>query len=172
MDHVSAHGARIPVLGLGTWALRGGEARRMVEHALSLGYRHLDTAQMYGNEDEVGAGLRGSGVPRAEVVITTKIWPDSFRDGDLQRAAERSVSRLGLDAVPLDLCQGRGAPEARGIGEGGRVEAGGEPRRVEGRVRPPREPRSGADRAPVGGEPRDQIEGWAGERAGGAAREG
>jgi 2,5-diketo-D-gluconate reductase B len=94
MIYVEAHGARIPGLGLGTWQLDGSAARRMVGYALEIGYRHIDTAQMYGNETEVGAAIASSGVPRDEIWLTTKIWPDNFRDGALQRAAETSVRRL------------------------------------------------------------------------------
>jgi 2,5-diketo-D-gluconate reductase B len=94
MIHVEAHGARIPALGLGTWQLEGSIARRMVGYALEIGYRHIDTAQMYGNEGEVGAAIASSGVARDEIWLTTKIWPDNFRDGALQRAAEQSVRRL------------------------------------------------------------------------------
>ena len=62
--YVEANGARIPLIGLGTWDLRGKSCARMVEQALSLGYRHIDTAAMYRNEEAVGEGLRASGVPR------------------------------------------------------------------------------------------------------------
>jgi 2,5-diketo-D-gluconate reductase B len=75
----------------------------MVEAALEIGYRHVDTAQMYGNEAEVGAALRGSGLPRGELFVTTKVWPDRFRAGDLQRSVEESLARLGLDRVDLLL---------------------------------------------------------------------
>jgi 2,5-diketo-D-gluconate reductase B len=95
MIYVEAQGARIPALGLGTWQLDGGVARRMVGYALEIGYRHIDTAQMYGNEAEVGAAIASSGVARDEIWLTTKIWPDNFRAGALQRAAEQSVRRLG-----------------------------------------------------------------------------
>jgi 2,5-diketo-D-gluconate reductase B len=95
MIYVEAHGARIPALGFGTFQLDGGRARRMVGHALQIGYRHIDTAQMYGNEAEVGAAIASSGVRRDEIWLTTKIWPDNFRDGALQRAAETSMRRLG-----------------------------------------------------------------------------
>ena len=95
MIYVEAHGARIPALGLGTFRLEGNVARRMVGYALEIGYRHIDTAQMYGNEAEVGAAIASSGVPRDEIWLTTKIWPDNFRDGALQRATETSVRRLG-----------------------------------------------------------------------------
>jgi 2,5-diketo-D-gluconate reductase B len=100
---VEANGARIPALGFGTWRLAGATAQRLVEAALAIGYRHIDTAQMYGNEAEVGAALRASGVPRAEVFLTTKIWPDRFRKGQLERAAEESVRRLGVGRVDLLL---------------------------------------------------------------------
>jgi diketogulonate reductase-like aldo/keto reductase len=94
MHHVEAQGVRIPALGLGTWQLSGDVARRMVGHALGIGYRHIDTAQMYGNEAEVGEAIAGSPVPRDEMWLTTKIWPDNFRAGAFKRAAEESVRRL------------------------------------------------------------------------------
>jgi len=94
---VTAHGATIPLLGLGTWQLRGETCVAMVREAIAIGYRHLDTAQAYENEAEVGEGLRASGLPRDEVWVTTKIWFDRFRDGDLQRSAEESVRRLGFE---------------------------------------------------------------------------
>ena len=94
MLYVETHGIRIPALGFGTFRLDGRSAERMVAYALEIGYRHIDTAQMYGNEAEVGAAIASSGVPREEIWLTTKIWPDSFRDGDLQRAAGQSVRRL------------------------------------------------------------------------------
>ncbi len=94
MIYVNALGASIPALGFGTYGLEGDVARRMVGYALEIGYRHIDTAQMYGNEAEIGAAIADSAVPRGEIWLTTKIWPDNFRDGDLQRAAEQSVDRL------------------------------------------------------------------------------
>jgi diketogulonate reductase-like aldo/keto reductase len=103
MEPVAAGAARIPRLGFGTWELRGRHAQAMVETALELGYRHLDTAQMYGNEAEVGAAIRAVGLPRAEIFVTTKVWPDRFRAGDLERSAEESLARLGLDAIDLLL---------------------------------------------------------------------
>ena len=97
MLYVAPHGIRIPALGLGTFRLDGRTARRMVAYALEIGYRHIDTAQMYGNEAEVGAALAHCGVARDEVWLTTKIWPDNFRAADLQRAAGESVRRLGTE---------------------------------------------------------------------------
>src|SRR5579862_4056790 len=103
MNVVEAKGARIPLVGLGTWDLRGRVCARLVEQALRLGYRHVDTAEMYDNEREVGQGLRASGVPRGEVFITTKVWPSHFAPGALQRAAKDSLERLALSEVDLLL---------------------------------------------------------------------
>jgi diketogulonate reductase-like aldo/keto reductase len=75
----------------------------VVEQALRLGYRHIDTAEMYDNEKEVGEGLRASGVPRDEVFLTTKIWPSHFAPRELERAARASLTRLGVAAVDLLL---------------------------------------------------------------------
>jgi diketogulonate reductase-like aldo/keto reductase len=103
MPYVEASGARIPALGLGTWALRGAVCAEMVEQALRLGYRHIDTAEMYGNETEVGEGLRASGVAREKVFITTKVWPDHLAPAALERATKGSLARLRLANVDLLL---------------------------------------------------------------------
>jgi diketogulonate reductase-like aldo/keto reductase len=103
MQTVKAGAAEIPVLGFGTWQLDGPDARRMVEAALEIGYRHIDTAFLYKNEAEVGEAIRASGLPRDEIFLTTKVWTDSFADGDLQRAAKGSMDRLGVGAVDLLL---------------------------------------------------------------------
>jgi 2,5-diketo-D-gluconate reductase B len=100
---VEANGAKIPLLGLGTWDLRGRTCARIVEQALRLGYRHIDTAEMYENEREVGEGLHASGVKRGDVFVTTKIWPEHFAPCELERAARESVSRLRLREVDLLL---------------------------------------------------------------------
>jgi diketogulonate reductase-like aldo/keto reductase len=91
------------LLGLGTWDLRGRSCAQMVEEALGLGYRHIDTAAMYRNEDDVGAGLRASGVPRDEVFITTKVWSSDLRARDFERSARDSIKNLRLDSVDLLL---------------------------------------------------------------------
>jgi diketogulonate reductase-like aldo/keto reductase len=98
-----SNGARIPLIGLGTWDLRGKLCARMVEQALGLGYRHIDTAAMYRNENEVGEGLRASGVPRGEVFITTKVWSSDLRARDFERSARDSLGKLRLDQVDLLL---------------------------------------------------------------------
>jgi 2,5-diketo-D-gluconate reductase B len=100
---VAAKDAKIPLLGLGTWDLRGRTCARMVEAALRLGYRAIDTAEMYDNEREVGEGLHGSGLKRGEVFVTTKVWPSHFAPRELERAARDSLKRLQLREVDLLL---------------------------------------------------------------------
>jgi 2,5-diketo-D-gluconate reductase B len=100
---VEAKGARIPLLGLGTWELRGRACARAVEQALRLGYRHIDTAQLYENEREVGEGLHASGVRRDDVFVTTKIWPSHFAPRDLERSARERLAQLRLSEVDLLL---------------------------------------------------------------------
>jgi 2,5-diketo-D-gluconate reductase B len=100
---VEAHGARIPLIGLGTWELRGRTCARIVEQALRVGYRHIDTAELYDNEREVGEGLRAAGIKRDAVFITTKVWPSHFAPRDLERSAQQSLARLRLPHVDLLL---------------------------------------------------------------------
>ena len=100
---VEAKGVKIPLLGLGTWDLRGRTCARVVEQALRLGYRHVDTAEMYDNEREVGDGLHASGVKRNDVFVTTKIWPSHFAPRELERAARDCLVRLRLSEVDLLL---------------------------------------------------------------------
>ncbi len=103
MQVVAAHGGRIPAIGLGTMTLKEQLCVDLVAAALARGYRHLDTAQMYGNEREVGEGLRASGVKRDEVFVTTKVWHDRLRAGDFERSVDQSLERLMLSAVDLLL---------------------------------------------------------------------
>jgi 2,5-diketo-D-gluconate reductase B len=103
MHVVEANGAKIPQLGFGTWELRGPLCARLVEQALRFGYRHIDTAQIYENERDVGEGIRAAGVPRGEVFVTTKVWWTRFAAGDLERSAEESLKRLKLESVDLLL---------------------------------------------------------------------
>src|SRR3954463_8485392 len=84
MQSVSAKGATIPAVGLGTLFLKEAVCTDMVTAALKAGYRHIDTAQMYGNEREVGEGLRASGVARNDVFITTKVWWNRLSPGDFE----------------------------------------------------------------------------------------
>jgi diketogulonate reductase-like aldo/keto reductase len=103
MQFVEAKGVKIPAIGLGTWELRGRVCARLVEQALRLGYRHIDTAQVYENEREVGEALRGSGVPRNEVFVTTKVWTSHFAPHDLERSTKESLNKLRLTEVDLLL---------------------------------------------------------------------
>jgi diketogulonate reductase-like aldo/keto reductase len=103
MHSIDANGARIPALGLGTWTLKGEECVDLVAHALEVGYRHLDTAVMYANEEAVGEGLRRSGIQRDDVFVTTKVWWTDIGANDLRRSAEASLEKLGLEQVDLLL---------------------------------------------------------------------
>lgn len=103
MNIVEANGAKIPALGLGTWRLSGRNCARLVQQALRLGYRHIDTAEMYENEREVGEGLRASGIKRDEVFITTKVWSSHLAPGELARAAKDSLASMRLSDVDLLL---------------------------------------------------------------------
>jgi diketogulonate reductase-like aldo/keto reductase len=104
---VLADGNQMPMLGLGVWQVPSGAACvNAVRWALDLGYRHIDTAQAYRNEESVGRALRDSGVPRGEVFITTKFYPErkfSRRRNDPVAAAEQSLRRLGVDQLDLYL---------------------------------------------------------------------
>ncbi len=99
---IEAKGFRIPLVGLGTWALRGQDCARLVEQAIRIGYRHIDTAQMYDNEAEVGEGVRASGL-REEVMVTTKVQPTLLSPPDLERSVKQSLARLRLDHIDLLL---------------------------------------------------------------------
>jgi 2,5-diketo-D-gluconate reductase A len=94
-------GAAMPLLGFGTWQIRGKKAYEAVRDALEAGYRHLDTATMYGNEAEVGRALTDSGVPRDEVFVTTKLPPE--RAGRERATLDASLAALGVGAVDLWL---------------------------------------------------------------------
>jgi diketogulonate reductase-like aldo/keto reductase len=109
---VLADGKQMPMLGLGVWQVPDGAVcANAVRWALDLGYRHIDTAQAYGNEESVGRALRDSGVPRDQVFLTTKF--DPRRRDDPVAAAEQSLRRLGVDQVELYLVHWpRGGPPA------------------------------------------------------------
>ncbi|MBL6455538.1 aldo/keto reductase [Belnapia sp. T6] len=94
---------RMPLLGFGTWPMRGAECQQAVESALGLGYRHVDTAEMYGNEEAVGAALAAAGLPRGDLYLTTKVWNDKPKGAQIHRAAEESLKRLRQPYVDLLL---------------------------------------------------------------------
>lgn len=103
MQFIESHGAKIPVLGLGTWELRGRACARVVHQALSLGYRHIDTAQAYENERDVGEGIHASGMRRDDIFVTTKVWTTHFAPNDLLRSTKDSLSKMRLSEVDLLL---------------------------------------------------------------------
>ncbi len=103
MIHINLNGESIPALGFGTWRLDGDEARDTVAHALDLGYRHIDTAQIYDNEVEVGEGLRASDVDRDAVFLTTKVWRDKMRYRDVIASTDDSLRKLNVEVVDLLL---------------------------------------------------------------------
>jgi 2,5-diketo-D-gluconate reductase B len=103
MHTVTIKGVEVPALGFGTWQLDGDEATEGVAHALELGYRHIDTAQAYGNEEQVGRAIADSGVARDEIFLTTKVWMQQAAPDDVRRSTEESLAKLGVDHVDLLL---------------------------------------------------------------------
>jgi 2,5-diketo-D-gluconate reductase B len=103
MQFIEAKGCRIPAVGLGTWQLSGRDCVRVVQQAIKLGYRHFDTAQMYGNEREVGEGVRASGIKREEVFVVTKVAPDNLAPRLLERSVKDSIGQLRLGEIDLLL---------------------------------------------------------------------
>jgi 2,5-diketo-D-gluconate reductase B len=103
MPILAANGMRMPRIGLGTWPMKGAECQAAVESALALGYRHIDTAEMYGNEDAVGAGIAATALPRGDVFLTTKIWWDKPNADAIRRAFDASLARLATPYVDLLL---------------------------------------------------------------------
>ncbi|HEX9491348.1 MAG TPA: aldo/keto reductase [Stellaceae bacterium] len=103
MQYREIKGARVPALGLGTWQLSGRGCFETVRQALDLGYRHIDTAQMYGNETEVGRAIRESGLDRDAIFLTTKLAPGNLAAAAVRRTTEESLRRLATDHVDLLL---------------------------------------------------------------------
>ena len=96
------NGVEIPVLGLGVYrSPTGAETVDSVRYALSTGYRHVDTARIYGNEADVGAGLRAAGIPREDVFITTKLWESDHGHDSAKAACRESARQMGLDYICL-----------------------------------------------------------------------
>ena len=101
METITTQGVAMPRLGFGTFRMPGAAAQPVVESALALGYRHIDTAAMYENEAAVGGAIAASGVARAELFVTTKVWHDQLAPDALYRAFDASLRKLGLDHVDL-----------------------------------------------------------------------
>jgi 2,5-diketo-D-gluconate reductase B len=103
MDHLQTQGISLPRLGLGTFRLQGDACRAAVESALRLGYRHIDTAEMYGNEEAIGAAIAASSVARRDLHVTTKVWHENLAPDAIRRAFDASLNKLRLDHVDLYL---------------------------------------------------------------------
>lgn len=99
-----SNGEKIPVVGFGTWQTPAGDvAEESVATALRAGYRHIDTAAIYGNEESVGKAIAKSGIPRNEIFITTKLWNDAISYDDAKKSIDTSLEKLGLDYLDLYL---------------------------------------------------------------------
>ncbi|MGE9808425.1 MULTISPECIES: aldo/keto reductase [unclassified Janibacter] len=96
-------GVDVPTFGIGTWQVEGQDATDAVRDALEIGYRHVDTAFIYGNEEQVGRGMAESGVDRGDYWLTTKVWPDDYAAGATRASVERSLRDLGTDHLDLVL---------------------------------------------------------------------
>lgn len=101
MQSIQSQGVAIPRLGFGTFRLPGISSQPVIESALELGYRHIDTAAMYENEDAVGAAIAASGVSRNDIFVTTKVWHDQLAPGAIRNAFDTSLGKLKLDYVDL-----------------------------------------------------------------------
>jgi 2,5-diketo-D-gluconate reductase B len=103
LEYQEIKGEKVPSLGLGTWRLSGKECIRAVERALALGYRHIDTAQMYVNEGEVGRGIRSSGLDREDIFLVTKVHTSNFSRDGVTRSTRESLKKLQTEYVDLLL---------------------------------------------------------------------
>jgi 2,5-diketo-D-gluconate reductase B len=105
MEKIQTQGVAIPRLGFGTFRMPGGGCQPVVESALGLGFRHIDNAAMYENEDAVGAAIASSGVKREDLFVTTKVWHDQLGRGTIRKAFDTSLSKLKLDYVDMYMVQ-------------------------------------------------------------------
>ncbi len=103
MEYLQSQGVSLPRLGLGTFRMQGDVCRAAVESALGLGYRHIDTAEMYANEDAIGPAIAASGVARKDLHVTTKVWHENLAPDAIRRAFDTSLQKLKLDHVDLYL---------------------------------------------------------------------
>jgi len=103
MENLQTQGISLPRLGLGTYRMQGEVCRAAVESALGLGYRHIDTAEMYGNEEAIGAAIAASGVARKDMHVTTKVWNENLAPDAMRKAFDTSLKKLRLDRIDLYL---------------------------------------------------------------------
>ena len=102
-DFILSNGVRMPKIGYGTYLVKDDAGVSVVKAALDAGYRHIDTAAFYGNEEQVGQALAASGLPRGELFVTTKVWRDALGYDRTMRSFEASMQRLGLEQLDLLL---------------------------------------------------------------------
>src|ERR1700687_6031785 len=103
MEHLKTQGIALPRLGLGTFRMQGDACRAAVESALGLGYRHIDTAEMYCHEEAICEDIAASRVPRGDLHVTTKVWHENLAPDAIRRACDASLKKLKLDHVDLYL---------------------------------------------------------------------
>ncbi|MDX6807301.1 aldo/keto reductase [Terrihabitans rhizophilus] len=132
MHTLAANGANIPAIGFGTFRVSSEDVLRMVPAAIEIGFRHVDTAQIYGNEAAVGEAIATSGVPRQDIFLTTKVWVDKFRSGDFGRSVDESLDKLRTDYVDLLLLHwpNPAVPLEEQIGELNAARASGKARNI------------------------------------------
>lgn len=117
MDDIQVQGTSVPALGLGTWQLTGHTCRETVEAALEMGYRHIDTAQAYGNERQVGLGMEAAGVDREDVFLTTKLDGSNRDERSVRRSTRESLNKLGTDHLDLLLIHWPNTPWMASLSE-------------------------------------------------------
>src|SRR5579863_2074780 len=100
---ICANGAGIPCIGFGTFGVRGAKLKNLLVHAIRAGFRHIDTAQVYGNEDAVGQGVEVSGVSRDKIFLTTKVWVENYTQTRFERSVDASLKALRTDYIDLLL---------------------------------------------------------------------
>ncbi|WP_296068363.1 aldo/keto reductase [uncultured Agrobacterium sp.] len=132
MFNVTASGASIPALGFGTFRIPGPDVLRIVPHALRAGLRHIDTAQIYGNEGEVGEAIVNSGVARNDIFLTTKVWVENYRHDAFLASVDESLKKLRTDHVDLLLLHwpNEAVPLAEQIGALNEVRKAGKVRHI------------------------------------------
>ncbi|KQV14725.1 2,5-didehydrogluconate reductase [Rhizobium sp. Root1203] len=132
MHDVNAKGASIPALGFGTFRMPGPDVLRILPHALNVGFRHIDTAQIYGNEAEVGDAIKISAVARGDIFLTTKVWVENYRPAAFVQSVEESLAKLKTDYVDLLLLHwpNDGVPLADQIGALNAVKDAGKVRHI------------------------------------------
>ncbi|MFK4445355.1 2,5-diketo-D-gluconate reductase B [Caballeronia udeis] len=103
MQNVQVGNAAIPAIGFGTYGMNAADIYRMIPAALSAGFRHIDTAQIYGNEGEIGDSVAASGIPRSEIFLTTKVWVSNYSERRFEASVNESLRKLRTDYIDLLL---------------------------------------------------------------------